>query len=493
MKRQLQNSGAQQNRPFEPFCHPTPEPYSTRVCAREPGLGPSAAGKLAQNHRFFWGPGVLQFPLKIALLLLPVLLSAAEISSKKATYDGNALILNGDVQVDHGLGKLASGSARLEKEEKDGPFSSIALREDVLITLKNLGKISCATADLNFVAMKGKLLPEVGKLIKFVNQGPDHFTLASCQADLEFTKEGESYKVHKIDADGQVQVEYGADFKLDADHATYVNEATPHITAMPGCVLTHHDDRIEAEKVELFPNTATAVLMGPKGVLNPRGMTFSCKKMTWENEPQQLTLQGNVTVRDTELGTLHCDDEVELNQKQLDGKWVLSSMVANGKTELTTRFKQLLICYGQMRLDQERQLLTLESPQHRPIEYLHDQMKLCSDYAQLEYSTEYDPEKLELSGNVQLQIEETGSRCARADQFIYFPNEEKMILSSKTGGNVLFWDKNQDLSISAREVHIARVDQKEIIKGVGSVRFAFSTTENELLQKLFPFYKGDGE
>lgn len=431
--------------------------------------------------------------VKTALLLFPILLNAAEISSKKASYDGNALVLNGDVLVDHGLGKLASGSARLEKEEKDGPFSSISLREEVLITLKNLGKISCATADLNFVAMTGKLLPKAGQLIKFVNLGPDHFTLASTQADLEFAKEGDSYKVRKLDADGQVQVEYGADFTLDADHATYVNDGSPHITAMPNCKLSHHDDLIEAERAELFPNTSTAVLMEAKGVLNPRGMKFSCKKMTWENEPHQLTLQGDVSVSDEELGTLHCDEQVELYQKQQEGKWILSSMVAKGKTELTTRFKQLLICYGQMRLDQERLLLTLESPQNYPIEYFHDEMKLCSDHAELSYSNDYDPEKLQLSGNVQLQIEGSGSRCAKADQFVYLPAEEKMVLSSKNGGNVLFWDKDQDLSISAREVHIARVDQKEIVKGVGNVRFAFSSSENELLKKLFPFYKGDSE
>ncbi len=68
-----------------------------------------------------------------------------------------------------------------------------------------------------------------------------------------------------------------------------------------------------------------------------------------------------------------------------------------------------------------------------------------------------------------------------------------MVLSSKTGSNVLFWDKEQQLSISAREVHIARVDKKETIKGVGNVRFSFSSTESDLLKKLFPFYKGESE
>ncbi len=80
-------------------------------------------------------------------------------------------------------------------------------------------------------------------------------------------------------------------------------------------------------------------------------------------------------------------------------------MVAKGRTELTTDFKNILICYGQMRLDQEQLTLTLESPPNHPIEYFHEQMKLCSDHARLDYTEEKRAEKLVLDGNVQLQVE----------------------------------------------------------------------------------------
>jgi len=425
------------------------------------------------------------------LLVLPALLCGETISSKKATYDGNALVLKGDVELDHALGKLSSGNARLEKEEKDGPFSSISLREDVLISLKNLGKISCETADLNFVSLTGKLLPQMGNLIKFVNLGPDNFTLMSQEADLELAKQADSYKVTKIHANGTVQVQYGSDFTLDADRATYSSDEVPYVYAEPNCRLVHVDDVIEAEKVELFLGTSTAVLIEPKGLLQPQGIKFTCHKMIWENEPQLLTLQGDVSVVEEGIGTLNCEEEVEIHQKKEAGKWILSSMVAKGKTELAYALgadtKHMLVCYGKMRLEQNK--LTLESPQNHPIEYFHDQMKLCSDHAQINY-IDKSAEKLQLDGNVQLQIAEDGNRCATADQFVYLPAEEKMILSSKDGANVLFWDKEQQLSISAREVHISRADQKETIKGVGNVRFAFSNTENTLLKNLFPFYEG---
>jgi LL-diaminopimelate aminotransferase len=67
IRRQLQNSSAWQKRPFEPFRHPAPEPYSPRVCARGQGFGRFAAGKLAQNHRFFHG---LEFCNCLYLLII---------------------------------------------------------------------------------------------------------------------------------------------------------------------------------------------------------------------------------------------------------------------------------------------------------------------------------------------------------------------------------------------------------------------------------------
>ena len=42
MKRQLQNSRDQQNRPFKPFCLLVAEPYFAQSCARPQGKGPTA-------------------------------------------------------------------------------------------------------------------------------------------------------------------------------------------------------------------------------------------------------------------------------------------------------------------------------------------------------------------------------------------------------------------------------------------------------------------
>jgi hypothetical protein len=196
------------------------------------------------------------------------------------------------------------------------------------------------------------------------------------------------------------------------------------------------------------------------------------------------------------VGNFFCEDEVELCQKEENGKWSLRTLSTKGKTELTYPFdpsiKQLLLCYGQMRLDQERLVLSVESPPGLPIEYIHGKMKLKADQAQVDYTEEgshITAQKLFLSGKVHLTSEDHAFRCALADHFSYFPEEKKMVLSSQSEENVLFWDEEQQLTISAREIHLSQDEKGENVKGVGNVRFAFTSTENALLKKIFPFYR----
>lgn len=437
--------------------------------------------------------------------LLPSLLTAeltsSSISSERASYDGNSLMLKGNVHLQHMLGILESGTARLEKEDKDTPFSTIFLKDDVLITLKNRGKISCGEALFDFAQMKGTLKPKKGEPILFSRLDARDLMLSSQDASIEFSNgDNDSIEVTKIEANRNVHVKYQKDIHLDAEHALFQGGETPTITAYHHCTLTHNGDKIFAEKVELFPQTSTVVLTAPNGVFTGSSFSqeidFSCNQMVWNQTAEQLTLKGDVSIQDASIGDILCEDELELHQKKEGDKWMIASLTAKGRTTLSCQLSDqkthFLVCSGKMRLDHERLVLTLESSPSDPIEYFQGKVNLQANQAQFDYAeTEHhlDPKKLVLTGHVLLTGEEEGARCALADQFTYYPEEEKMVLSSTEGKNVLFWDETQDLSISATEVHIVHAENGEKVKGVGNVRFAFSSTENALLQKLFPFYK----
>lgn len=431
----------------------------------------------------------------LSILFLNTEIASSSISSERAIYDGNALVLKGAVSLQHSLGEMQSGSARLIRQSETGGFSSVHLKDAVHIHLKNRGQILCDQADFDFDQLKGKLTPKRGDSIRFENLCSSLVSLTSKEADIEFGKKDDSLTVAKIEANRAVHVQYKDDFFLDADSATFSNTKTPYIWASPNCVLTHWRDKIEADRVEVLPESEKVILTAPTGMLTDSGIAFSCNKLIWEQTPQILTMKGNVSICDSAVGDMVCEDEVEFKQHCQDGKWLVNRITSKGKTELNynldENFLHLLICYGQMQLDHDRLILTLESPPEQPLEYYHDKMKLSANHAEMSYRSEegpITPEKLLLCGNIELTSPGDSSRCALADNFSYFPEEKRMILSSKSG-NVLFWDQKQDLKISAREVHITQTERGENIKGIGSVRFAFSSTENELLKKMFPFYE----
>jgi len=421
-------------------------------------------------------------------LLLPHLLLAeiftSAISSKKASYDGNALVLKGKVELQHTLGKMESGFARLEKESKEGPFASIHLKENVFLTLKNQGTILCESASFDFNDLTGKIFPKKGDSIHFDHFSDGLLSLTSKTAQIELTKEWENIQIAKIEAKEDVHLTYGDNFSLVATSAIY----SP----------SHGEELSESDK------NAKIVLLTPKGnFISSRfskdsSIQFSCDRMIWQQLPKRLLLQGNVAVHDEIMGDIQCDDEIEVHQIQQEGKWVLDTIEAKGTTCVTYpqqgNCNHFLICHKTMRLDQQRLVLTMESPKDAPIEYFHDPMKLFAEQAKIDYVQEgpaIHPQKILLYGNVRLESDATQNekRCALADQFVYFPQEQKMILSSQDDQNVLFWDEEKELSISAKEVHISHNENEDMVKGVGNVHFAFSSAENQLLKKLFPFYQ----
>src|SRR5271170_6814134 len=103
----------------------------------------------------------------LLLLSLPLAANTPDIpeggslSSTNASYDGSSLLLTGHVLLDHGLGKMEAEEASLQRQEagKDFPFSLIQLRKEVVLSLKNSAQITCGSADLDFTALKGILLP----------------------------------------------------------------------------------------------------------------------------------------------------------------------------------------------------------------------------------------------------------------------------------------------------------------------------------------------
>lgn len=349
----------------------------------------------------------------LLFLLLPVFLmseNASSVSSREASYNGNTLTLQGNVEVDHALGKMCAGFAKMIRENKNTPFSFIQLKNDVTIDLHKRGEIHCETANLDFTSLIGTLFPKIGDTIHFTNvfafQDNAPLSIESDNAEIKFLKEDQKIYITEASVKDHVVIQFTKDISLTTNQATFQGEKNgdqcTRISTDSPCHITHFADNIDAQKVIFYPLDAKILLLQPVGTLK----NFSDKKK--DTDFQFSASQGEVM----------CAQETD-----------------------QTSFKSLL-----------------------------------------------------LTGDVQLfRSLDDSSCCAIADNLSYFPETSTAILSAEKGKSVLFWDADQDLSISADEVHIIHENHQNTIKGVGVVRFAFSSHENALLKKLFPFYQPAGE
>lgn len=466
------------------------------------------------------------------------------VSSTHAEYDGNALILNGHVLLDHGLGKMNAEHAALEKQEtgKDFPFSFIHLEKDVFLHLKDNAKLFCERADLDFITLRGFLFSKENEKVTYtdlLNQDIP-FKLLGKNIVLEMSKNEEtadkksSYDIESITAQNDVTVHYNNDYILEAHRAHY--QKNPHqqtaenttefpglVTATPKdendvCHLHHLGDLIDAKKVEIDLVKQQLLLTKPIGRLisslvpHPENseVRFESDELVWEQPKNTLSLINHIHVRDSALGKIDADQCLQLTQKKLEERSVIQTIATYGKTRLeyvpqNHNTPQVLICHGSMLIDRDKLSAVLQSPegngpipQEKQIYYEEERIASFAEYARIDYAiieSKITPVSLTMMRNIRLfsHLPDAPKRCSIADRLTYSPETRTLILSADPGKRVLFWDEGQSLHIAAQEVHIIQDPKtgEESIKGVGNVKFSFTSQESALLQEIFPFYKSE--
>jgi hypothetical protein len=458
------------------------------------------------------------------LLTSPLFADSSSISSKEASYDGNALVLKGSVLLNHALGMMRAENARLVKEDKHHPFSLIYLNEDVAIQLNNHAEISCNRAEFDFQNQVGLLLPSPGEKISFTSQFIDKsgervpVMLQSIRANLTFS-EGQSDEMHicQMHANEEVVIEYGDGYLLKAGSALYqAEEPMSYILAFPAeeegtCHFSYKGDEIEAQKVRFQPQESLVILSQPNGVVKtlfaPNEIAFSAGEMAWNRAQGTVAFFRNIHIADSSLGEIYCDEKIELVASS--SAHSLYDIRAEGKTTIHTFApnRQTVTCFGLLSFDQKTLTSTFESPlvdgvvpEGQQIDYRGENFQLLASSGVLEYgwmAGHLRPTKLSLQGGVRLAScpGAESKQCALGSHLTYSLLDHTMTLSAKKGEKVLYWDETQGITLSANQVRVHKdpFTGKESVKGIGNVRFSFSSTENALLKKMFPFYQPTGE
>ena len=443
------------------------------------------------------------------------------VSSANASYDGNSLVLKGQVLLDHGLGTMKAEEAILDKQEvgKDFPFSFIRLRKDVLLTLSQTSSLSCETADLDFTTLKGHLTGKE-KLrytdsLKRKKGGKTVFSLTSKQADLDLSKQEKDsekphYEIASILAQDTVEVEYDQKYVLHADTALY-RKLQNQISAYSQkeetlCQLTYDENSIEAKTMNLDLMRSEISMQAPRGTLHSlashlsKAQTqFSSDTLFWNHLTSTLSLKGHVHLQDPSLGTVVADEEVKVIQTDRE----ISSIKTQGKTTVNYLNTHKLTCFGTIDLNKTKlqgnltsPLLNGSVPSDQQISYQEEEITIFADTGYMEYTIrdgQIEPIAMSLKGNVHLFSHDPSKPVSYGitDRITYSPTTRTFILSADPGKRVIFISDDDGTRISAQEVHITQDPEthKQTVKGIGNVHLALSSEEEALIQKIFNLSK----
>lgn len=473
------------------------------------------------------------------------------VNSGEAHYDGKEITLTGQVAVQHSLGQISARRLSVQPsfENKKNKFGLLKIAGDVDILLKEGGKLHCQQAEIDYAKMHGTFLgdadaPDVTYMNSeeaSTNEPPrpprPPVELKCIKLTLELMRESavdgssSSILVRQIEAHQQVRVSYNHDHLLLADYAIYQRapDAQASIAGLltltvkdnlPACKMTNlNGDHLSAHVIQLNTMDRTLRLTQPNGILYMRregrpvqNLAFSARELLWNDPQQTLVLTGDVDLHQNDALHLFTDHELTLSQVMEEGKRTLRAIRSPQNTHISYVDPQKghvrkIHCPGPFSINHETQEMSMrgslisddEREKDRHQVHIDDVLgEMYADRVDVQYAWvegKIIPGKMVLDGHVRLMnrfdghIEEAGSilHYGLADRVEYFPKEHEMVLTCREGGRVLFFDKVNNVQMSAPSLKVRHdpKTKKESIQGVGDVRFTFVERELDKLKSYF--------
>lgn len=473
------------------------------------------------------------------------------VDSDLADYNGKKITLSGNVLVEHELGSIAANWVELTPEtiQKKINFNMLDMKNEVKISLRDGGQLSCASANVDYKTLQGHFQgnpqqeyvvytencsDKAGTLIPLVVKSRQ-MLIKIDRSEINTTKSPHSC-ISSITADENVTVNYNNDFIAAADHATYQRQAADPDTIAKQSTMTglislrakeenglcqvrnHNGDLIKASNICIDTINHHLLFGYPRGAIyvsrekgSKERIDFAADTMTWDDQQNLLVLRDHVVISEMGIGQLTTDKEIRITQQTVDGLKHLNAIESLGPTTLTfsdeeKELAHTLICHGTLFIDHKRLQTTMDSPLDENGNvitgmqvYYQDNMgeiyadKLYITYAVINHSLVAT--KLLLEGNVHIM-----NRCtidperqspylqyALADTVEYTPQAKEISLAAKGKRHVLFFDKVNNLQVSAPGLKIRRdqTTKKESIQGIGNVRFNFVEKEFDEMDKYF--------
>lgn len=472
------------------------------------------------------------------------------IHSELAQYSDKHILLKDNVCVEHDLGTITADQIEIFPETINDKttFKRIVMEGKVNIALKDGGNLQCDRAEIDFKDREGLFSSCHGNNVIYTENcnknnttPPAPLVLTSKSMRIYLFKEKDESKksrncIEHISADDSVTINYNKIYLATADYASYQrysDKASQCAHALPGLIVLHSankpagcsitngsGDTILADRISIDTVNRQIFFDYPQGTLHvtrERGMhelvDFSSHTLSWDEQTHILNLSKHVVVSQQGIGILTTDDQIQFIQMPTsEGAYELHAIESVGKTILRRvdaehGTAQTLTCHGTARINHKDFQLTMTSPTDNQGNVLKDKQVLFQDemgeiladkltlYYAMENQT-FTPSKLVLESHVRLKnhgaIDPAKTKIfleyALADILEYIPKTKELILSAIDKKRVLFFDRINNLQVSAPALKVYRNGQSQEpeIQGVGDVRFKFVKRELNEIRKQFP-------
>lgn len=474
------------------------------------------------------------------------------IDSQEAEFDGQAIQLLGDVHLQYDLGEVHCESAvLLSGPQKEEGTKNIKIRLDGAVDIKisEGGTLSCAFAEIDCAAEEACFYSDARQAFvnyrEMLQKSEDKSVALTIQCRemlLKLLKCGESEvsrdnvraQIDRIEAKGDVKIGYddilcaegGGVIYSKAQSSSYSSNGTDGLIVLTPAehalfcrVTLRGTDYVNASKVTINTADREVTFLSPRGkILNGIApdegdeIDFRADKMVWNANTEALTLQGDIEIHQHSLGTLNTDNEVVFTYEEVDGQRKLRNININGRVVVNRFDPKKSLCYmllndGTTLIDHKQMSIEMRSLAEEGKSQAHFRGligEVYSDRISIGYAFAEKaiiPMKINLDGNVKLlnninmdliDGEEVVLQYALADKMEYLPMARQLNMSAEARHRVLFFDKINNIKISAPGLQVTKNEQtgKEVIRGVGDVRFRFLEQELHHLRKRFFFQDG---
>jgi lipopolysaccharide export system protein LptA len=341
--------------------------------------------------------------------------------------------------------------------------------------------------------------------------GHQGYTVKADEMFFSLSEEGKTV-IKTIVADGDIQLQ-DSDFTVFSDHAVFQRSPEGKEGILPGTitltcyapdafcrVVNREGDAILSNEIVVDTMKEEAVFAHPKGNLNSIGWTFSAQKMVWNGLASKLTLSGHVEMF-SDNGKIEVAKEVVAVLTKSDGKQILKGIHADGEVVLT-HSDHTLKSYGSLTVDHQKMEIKLQSPPDRQVFFEDAKGQIYADKAFIKYDfldRKMSPNRIVLQGNAKIEnrFDRSETDQTKVSQYVisdrvdFIPQTKEMTFKADKDKRVLFFDKENNLEVSAPKIKVIRdkAAGKDTIQGFGNVRFNLATGEFEQLRRDFSFDK----